>query len=102
MHTSLISIACGLLMIAWVIFPMGIPAYFGSDRKERALTWAKWKEEFLDSLKAASPYVIFWDLVEGYDRADDTVMRVMTLLGGLVGVGFGVYLICWGFSVWGM
>lgn len=93
--TAVMAILAGVSLIAMVVVPMGKAPL----RENDISGWAAWRKEFTFCLKFYNPLVVFYEWGMGWNRLDETVVRLLfgiggafILLAGFALVALGIYV----------
>lgn len=99
--TELMAITGGLMLAAFVIFPMGTSTTSGTRFAPRdPFTWSKWREEAGIALWTLSPYVICRDVWQGYEDISGGFVRLLAFAVVLSALLTAVALVGWGAFSW--
>lgn len=92
MAAGIMAVIAGLCLLAMVIYPMGTAPL----RENQKRGWAEWRNEFSFTLKFYNPMVILYEGTMGWDRLDETIIRLLFGLAGLFVILAGLGMVCVG------
>ena len=95
MSDSLMAISGGVMLIAFVVVPLGCTRTPGEERKP--LTWSNWLAEAAFSLWIFSPLNAAWEVWIGHSKVSDALVISFAWLAVLSGVVTGLGMIGFGF-----
>lgn len=92
MAAGIMAVIAGLCLLAMVIYPMGTAPL----RENQKRGWAEWRNEFSFTLKFYNPMVVLYEGAMGWDRLDETIIRLLFGLAGLFVILAGLGMVCVG------
>lgn len=99
--TNLIAIAGGLMLAAFVIFPMGTTTTSGTRFATRdPFSWSIWAKEVRTTLWTLSPLVIWKDVWQGYEDFGGGIVRMLGFAVVFATLITAAALVVWGAFSW--
>lgn len=103
MGTSIFAIVAGLIIAAFIIFPMGTKTTSGTRyAPQEPFSWAEWRKEARLALWGINPVTAWVEVRDGYEVVGGALVRTFAFIVVLSALGSAAALIGWGLFAWAL